>query len=117
MGQKLLYGHLMAISMQYLSPTHIPLLLAAVAVLVFLFLPFTITLMFGQCVQRTSFRWVHKMKPIFDAYFGPFENHHRYWVGVLLLVRCVLLLIFSLTVVNVPNVNLLVVGTTALVLL
>ena len=57
------------------------------------------------------------MKPIFDAYFGPFENHHRYWVRVLLLVRCVLLLIFSLTVVNAPNVNLLVVGTTALVLL
>ena len=57
------------------------------------------------------------MKPVFDAYFGPFESHHRYWVGVLLLVRCVLLLIFSLTVVNVPNVNLLVVGTTALVLL
>ena len=57
------------------------------------------------------------MKPVFDAYFGPFENHHRYWVSVLLLVRCVLLLVFSLTVVNAPNVNLLVVGTTALLLL
>ena len=104
-------------NIKYLGPAHIPLFLAAVAVLVFLFLPFTLILLFGQCLQRTSFRWVHKMKPVFDAYFGPFENHHRYWVGVLLLVRCVLLLIFSLTVVNAPNVNLLVVGTTALLLL
>ena len=104
-------------NIKYLSPAHILLFLAAVAVLVFLFLPFTVTLLFGQCLQRTYFKWVHKMKPIFDTYFGPFENHYRYWVGVLLLVRCVLLLIFSLTVVNAPNVNLLVVGTTALVLL
>jgi len=37
--------------------------------------------------------WVQKLKPLFDAYTGPYKDIYHYWTGLLLLVRTVLLLI------------------------
>ena len=57
-----------------------------------------------------------KLKPFLDAYFGPFRGEHRYWVGVLLVARGVLLLVFGLNSTNDPSVNLLAVNTVAVLL-
>ena len=56
-------------------------------------------------------RWIVRMKPFFDAYFGPFKDKHWYWVGILLLVRVILLLMFA--IVQDPNINLVAVNIVA----
>ena len=49
-----------------------------------------------------------RLKPFFDAYFGPLRGNHRYWIGVLLVARGILLLVFGpLTSANDPSMNLL----------
>ena len=45
--------------------------------------------------------------PLFDAYTGPYKAKHRYWTGLLFLVRVLLLPIFSTNFTNNPAINLL----------
>ena len=108
-------------NIRYLSPVHVPLFLVAVAVLLFLWLPYTVILLFAQCLQRmTTYRalyWVTKLNPVFDAHNGPLKDEHRYWVGLLLLVRVVLFLCFAVTTINEPNTILLLTGVTSFTLL
>ena len=86
-------------NIRYLTGEHIPLFAIALAVLVFLLFPFTLILFSIQWLQRgTQLRvllWVTKLMPFFDAFTGPLKHQHRYWVGLLLFVRCTLLLVFS----------------------
>ena len=108
-------------NVDYLGALHLPLFIVAIVFLVFLCLPYTVILLFAQCLQRTgSYRvtkWIAKFKPFFDSYWGPFKDQHRYWAGALLLVRGILLLTFALNPTNERNVNLLAVTVIALVLL
>ena len=94
------YGHL----------PHITLLLAALACLLFLWLPYTMLLLLMQWMRRTSYskasKWITRYKPVIDAYFAPLKDQHHYWFGVLLLTQGVLLLISSLTVNINPAVSL-----------
>ena len=59
----------------YLQGKHIPLFIAGVATVMFLSIPYSLLLLFTQCLQRMSgymlLKWVAKTKPFFDAYFGP----------------------------------------------
>ena len=86
-------------NIRYLTGEHIPLFAIALAVLVLLLFPFTLILFSIQWLQRgTHFRvlrWVTKLMPFFEAFTGPLKHQHRYWVGLLLFVRCILLLVFS----------------------
>ena len=88
-------------NIRYLTGEHIPLFAIALAVLVLLLFPFTLILFSVQWLQRgTQFRvllWVTKLMPFFEAFTGPLKHQHRYWVGLLLFVRCTLLIVFSTT--------------------
>ena len=82
----------------YLGLKHMVLFLAGFLVFALAWLPYTLVLLFYQCLLRVNHkrgcRWVFKLKPFFDANFGPLKDKHLYSVGVLLLARAVLLLIF-----------------------
>ena len=99
-------------NVDYLKGKHIPLFIAALLLLL-ISLPYTIILIFIQHLQQwSSYRvlfWVKKLKPLFDAYTGPYKDRHRYWTGLLLLVRIALFLIFSVNVSGDPAINLLVI--------
>ena len=91
-------------NMEYFSGKHIPLFITALLSLIFLFLPFTLLLFLGQRIQTlqamTEWRilsWINKptFRAFLDAYHAPYANSHRYWTGLLLLVRCILLIIFA----------------------
>ena len=107
-------------NVDYLTNKHIPLFIAALLLLL-ISLPYTAILIFIQYLQRwSSYRvlfWVKKLKPLFDAYTGPYKDRHRYWTGLLLLVRIVLFLIFSLNTRGSADINLLAVSLTVLFLL
>ena len=110
-------------NVQYLEGKHIPLFLLALVILVTLSVPYTLVLTFIQCLQQLSkYRvlfWVRRLKPFFDAYTGPYKDKHRYWTGLLLFVRVVLFLFFSViqNVVSQPSLSLLVIVIVAVSLL
>ena len=91
-------------NIQYLTGKHIPLFVFAVAILVLLWFPFTLILVFIQWLQRGThyrvLRWVTRLRPFFEAFTGPLKDKHRYWVGALLLARCSLLFVFYLYTAN-----------------
>ena len=99
-------------NIDYLSGKHIPLFLVAVFVFLFLFLPYTLLLLFGQWLQALShlrfFSWVNsaRLKPFMDSYHAPYKAKHRYWPGLLLVLRFVLLLVLALNFQEDPKTNL-----------
>ena len=64
----------------------------------------------APCLQaRSSHRlllWVNKIKPLLDAYQGPYRDQFRYWTGLLLLVRIVLFAIFDVNTLGDLRMNL-----------
>ena len=107
-------------NVDYLKGKHIPLFIAALLLLL-IFLPYTAILIFIQHLQHgSSYRvlfWVKKLKPLFDAYTGPYKDKHHYWTGLFLLVRIVLFLIFSMNTRGSTNINLLAIIVTLFSLL
>ena len=87
-------------NVDYLSPQHAPLFATAVAMLLFLWLPYTLILFLGQwlhmCNCRLIVRMLMRIKPFLDAHYGPLKSKHRYWFGALLFVRAAILLISAL---------------------
>ena len=85
-------------NVSFTGSKHIVLVVTGLLVFALAWLPYTLVLLFYQCLLRVNHkrgcRWVFKLKPFFDANFGPLKDKHLYWVGVLLLARAVLLLIF-----------------------
>ena len=104
----------------YLLGKHIPLFGLAVGVLAFLLFPFTLVMTSIQWLNRgTHYRvlcWVTKLKPFFDAFTGPLKHKHRYWVGILLLARCALFLVFFTYTVNGDSTALVAISATVIIL-
>ena len=108
-------------NIDYFGLSHSFLLVAALIVQIFLWLPYTLTLLLHQKLQKMShlriFKWVTSLKPFFDVHFAPFKLAHRYWFGVLLLARGLLLIIFSSSYATPKNTNLLLLLALVLLLL
>ena len=108
-------------NVDYLKGKHIALFVAALLLLVFISLPYTVALLFIQCLHyRSRYRilaWVRRLKPLFDAYTGPYKDKHRYWPGLFLVVRIVLFLVFSVNVFGDPAVSLLTIIVTTFCIL
>ena len=100
-------------NVDYIVGKHIPLFLVAMLVFLFLFLPYTLLLVFGQWLQAIShlklFSWVNsaRLKPFMDSYHAPYKAKHRYWPGLLLVLRFVLLLVFAFNHQQDMSINLL----------
>ena len=97
---------------------YIPLVLVAGVFLLLLFLPYTLLLFLGQWLQPKShccyLSWVRnpKVKAILDTYHAPYKPKHRYWTGMLLLLRCALFLVFAFNITGDSSINLLVISST-----
>ena len=67
-------------NIDYLKGKHIYLFAVAALFLLFLVLPYTLVLVFVQRLQAKSewkvFSWVDKLKPLFDAYTGPYQDKY-----------------------------------------
>ena len=80
-------------NIEYLHGKHIPLFITALLALQFLLIPYTLVLFFIHCLPKLKcqiFFWVKKLKPLFDAYTGPYKDRYRFWTGFLLIVRTIL---------------------------
>ncbi len=110
-------------NVRYLSGKHIPLFTAGISCLIILFLPYTLLLIFSQWLQANSHLMIFShinsryVKPFLDAYHAPYTNKHRYWTGLMLLLRLVLFLISAVNALGDPNINLLAVVTITVLIL
>ena len=112
-------------NIKYFEPKHAILFLVALLVLLLLGVPYTLTLTAAPWIQRSRFLWVsslyNKFKPLLDAYMGPYKDNCRYWTGMLLLVRVVLIVLFSsigdTNIVASPQLNLLFISIASSLLL
>ena len=100
---------------------HLYLGIAGVLVLVFLIVPYTLGLAFFQqlqaCSNRRCCKWVNRLKPVFDAYAGPYKDRYRFWTGMLLVVRTLLIVLFTFNTEASVDLNLLVISIVSIVLL
>ena len=108
-------------TVNYVQGKHIYLFIASVTFFVCLFLPYTFFILFGPCLlARTNYRLlscVHRLKPFFDAYFGPYKDKHRYWTGLLLFARVLLVVLSAANVFGDPSVNLLAASVVSYILI
>ena len=105
----------------YLSSKHIPLFIAALGFLIFLFLPYTLVLLFGQWTRKSRlkiFSPINNYRIVFflEAYHAPYTEKHRYWTGLMLTLRCLLFLVFAFNTFGNPNINLLCISLASTVL-
>ena len=96
-------------NLRYCQHPHIYLFVAAMATLVFLWLPYTLLLLFIQPLRRVShlrpLKWINKFAPVYDAYFSPLKDKHQYWFGAMLLIRGILLIVLTVTSAANPELN------------
>ena len=96
----------------YCGTRHSILFVAAVLVLLVLWLPYSLALLLVPVLKRVEnnvfcLRWINTLKPLFDACYGPLKDHHHYWVGLMLLVRVVFAISAVATQAVDPAINLL----------
>ena len=107
-------------NVEFFKGKHFYLGIAGILVLVFLIVPYTLCLVFFQqlqaCSTHTLFQWVNKLKPVFDAYAGPYKDNYRFWTGMLLLVRTLLIVLFTINSAASVDLNLLIITTVAFAL-
>ena len=90
-------------NVKYFQGKHIPLVLAALLIIL-IGLPYTILLLLWQWIVRASnlkiFNWTRdtKLNAFVATYHVPYNGEYRYWTGLLLLVRAVLYVTASVTV-------------------
>ena len=95
----------------FLKGHHIALFLVGMLAVLAYILPFTALVTLSPFLQARSthklLRWVSKLKPLLDAYQGPYKDKFRYWTGLGLVVRLVLFAVFAGNALGDPQVNLL----------
>ena len=108
-------------NIQFMSGKHNLLLFVYLLLLLLFSIPYTLLLVSIQWLQRMfhyrPLLWMYRLMPLFDAYTEPFKHRHQYWTGLLLLVRVILIVIFTFNVSNNRAINLLAVAVTTFVLL
>jgi len=108
-------------NVEFLKDKHLYLYVTGLAVLAVLIIPYTLGLLFfpqlQACSQRRIFMWVNKLKPVFDSYAGPYKDSHRMWTGLLLVIRTLLIVLFSCNTSNSQDFNLFPVAIVSFILL
>ena len=86
-------------NVEYFELKHVLLFVVAFIVLVAVGIPYTVAITAAPWIQRSKYNSIsslyNKFKPLFDAYTGPYKDNCRYWTGMLLLARVILIVLFS----------------------
>lgn len=99
-------------NIKYLGAKHVPLFLVALFILS-VAIAYKIIIFSWQWVVRSPKVWIlkwtnnQKFNEFIKAYQAPYSDEHRYWTGLLLLVRVVLTLISIFTASTNPDISVL----------
>ena len=109
-------------NVQYLQGKHIPLFITALLVLAICIF-YTVILFSWQwllrCQGKVCLRWIRnqKLQLFLKSYHAPYTIRHRYWTGLLLIVRALLSISSAVNISNDPGLNLLLLGIVMIFLL
>ena len=108
-------------NVEFFRGKHLFIGIAGILVLVLLIVPYTLCLAFFQqlqaCSDRRPFLWVNKLKPVFDAYAGPYKDKYRFWTGMLLVTRTLLIILFTANTAGSVELDLLIISVVSSTLL
>ena len=99
-------------TVKYFSAKHVALFVVAL-IIVIAGAVYTLLLFFWQWIllhqNKCLFKWANdrRLSHFLDPYHAPYVYEHRYWTGLLLLIRAVLYVITAVNVSNDPGINLL----------
>ena len=77
-------------NIRYFRGKHIPLALFSHFVLLFVVIPYAFILFLQPWIQKYRVcGWVNhpRIKSFLDVYYAPYTKKHRYWTGLLLILR------------------------------
>ena len=99
-------------NLSYCGYPHRFLFVAALLILICLWVPYTIILLtFRTIIKHFSnikyLKWINRFVPFFEPYFGPLKISQFNWVGLLLVVCGILLIVLTLTYTTTPSASLL----------
>jgi hypothetical protein len=105
---------------RYLKGKHIVVFCVGL-IFVVCILPFMLTLL---CIQKIGlvsnwpcFSWVYRLKPFFDSFTGPLTDRGRFWIGFLLLIRILIIAVYSFNISNSNSIVMAVIVTICFLLL
>lgn len=92
-------------NIEYFTQGHIGLVITAIIALLFFLAPYTILLLFIKQIQRHS---TLRLKPILDAYGGPYKDRYTYWVGLRLLTLVIMCSTYAIVGTDDPSLALMI---------
>ena len=106
---------------EFLKGHHIALFLVGMLAVLAYILPFTALVTLSPFLQARSthrlLRWVNKLKPLLDAYQGPYKDKFQYWTGLGLIIRFVLFAVFAGNAQGDPQINLFAICSVSLMMI
>ena len=101
-------------NLNYMQGKHIALVLVSAFFVVFYIIPLTLLLLFAPALQRINHyrvvRLVQRLKPILDAFQGPYKDKFRWWPGLMLVVRIILFIALTANTTHNPRLSVLLVA-------
>ena len=73
-------------TVEYARGGHLVLFIIALLLMIFVLVPLPLLLLFYHRLTN-KFRWLNKIHPFVDAFYGPFKLRYYYWIGLRLLFR------------------------------
>ena len=105
-------------NLRFLQGKHIALVVVSTLFALFYIVPFTLLLLFAPVLQRVHnyrmVRLVQRLKPLLDAFQGPYKDRFHCWPGLMLVIRIMLFIALTANTKNDPRLSALFVGVTAL---
>ena len=117
----------------YLRDKHLPLFIFAWVFFMFVFIPYSLLLLLGPCLQKIPSEkydeprykaWIrgvlvgwykdYRIQSFMAAYTAPYNSGYHYWTGFFLMLRCVLFLVFTSNSLGDSSINLLAILTVTL---
>ena len=105
-------------NLRFLLGKHIALVVVSTLFALFYIIPLTLLLLFAPVLQRADnhriVRLVQRLKPLLDAFQGPYKDRFHWWPGLMLMIRIILFIALTANTKHDPRLSALFVGVTAL---
>ena len=108
-------------NLRFLQGKHIALVVVSTLFALFYIVPFTLLLLFAPVLRRVHnyrmVRLVQRLKPLLDAFQGPYKDRFHWWPGLMLIIRIILFVVLTANTKHDPRLSALFVGVAAALLM
>ena len=105
-------------NLRFLQGKHVALVVVSILFAIFYIIPLTLLLLFAPVLRRAHnyrmVRLVQRLKPLLDAFQGPFKDRFHWWPGLMLMIRIILFIALTANTKHDPRLSALFVGVTVL---